>query len=120
MAQEFEKIKVYGSKLGALNKRAAITIPGVGIFVHPDDKNNIDLLRHEFGHILQRRKWGLWFFISKIALNSIISARKSNKNKQYKHMNFWTEWTANKLAYTYFNCPKDWNFKDYPIEASSI
>jgi len=124
MSLKFENIKVYTSKLGALNKRAAITLPGIGIFVHPIDKDNIDLLRHEFGHILQAKKWGIRFFILHIALQSLRSAQKANKNGFYNHMQNWTEWTANKLSYQYFNCPDDWNFKQYPIfaefEASKI
>lgn len=113
---KFEKIKVFGSTFGALKNRAAITIPGVGIFVHPKDKGNLDLLRHEFGHILQRRKYGFFFFFFKIAIISLKSARKANKNISYNHMHCWTEWTANNLAYQYFNCPDNWNFKAYPIE----
>ena len=115
---KFENIKVYTSKFGALSKRAAITLPGIGIFVNPIDKNNIDLLRHEFGHVLQAKKWGIVFFVFHIAFQSVRSARKANKNKSYKHMLFWTEWSANKLSYLYFNCPNDWNFTDYPIESN--
>jgi hypothetical protein len=119
MAREFEKIRVFGFAWGAFKKGAAITIPGIGIFVNPKDKDNIDLLRHEFGHVLQARTWGFWFFITKIAITSLKSARKANRNKQYKHMSMWTEYTANKLAYAYFNAPKDWNFKEYPIYPES-
>jgi hypothetical protein len=119
MFQNFENIKVYHSTLGYLKKRAAIAIPGIGILINPKDKENTDLLRHEFGHILQSRKWGFFFFYFKIAIISLRSAAKANRNKKYNHMECWTEWTANKLAYHYFNCPKDWNFKAYPIEAGS-
>lgn len=115
MAIKFEHIKVYSSTFGALKKRAAITIPGVGIFVHPMDLNNTGLLRHEFGHILQLRKTGILFFMMHIAITSLKSALKASKNKQYNHMHCWTEWSANKLSYQYFNCPADWNFKAYPI-----
>jgi hypothetical protein len=115
MSIKFEHIKVYSLKWGALKRRAAITIPGIGIFVHPIDKNNKDLLRHEFGHILQHRTWGLWFFYTHIAIQSVKSARKANKDKKFNHMSTWTEYTANILAYQYFNKPIDWNFRDYPI-----
>jgi hypothetical protein len=115
MSRKFENIKVYTSHIGALKKRAAVTIPGIGIFVNPLDKNNIDLLRHEYGHILQAKKWGFVYFMTHIAFISLRSARKANRNKAYNHMHCWTEWSANKLAYEYFSCPKDWNFRDYPI-----
>jgi hypothetical protein len=116
LKNHFEKVRLFQSRFGALKRRAAFTLPGIGIFVNPLDLNNKDLLRHEFGHILQARKWGLFFFIRYIALQSLRSAKKANKDKTYNHMQCWTEWTANKLAYKYFNCPKDWNFKAYPIE----
>jgi hypothetical protein len=119
MSFKFENTRVYCSTVGVLKRRAAIAIPGIGIFIHPTDINNTDLLRHEFGHILQRKKFGFFFFFFKIATASINSARKANKDATYNHMHCWTEWTANRLAYHYFNSPKDWNFKDYPIEVNS-
>ncbi|HRG58147.1 MAG TPA: hypothetical protein PK323_04270 [Bacteroidia bacterium] len=115
MKSKFENVNVYGSTFGALKRRAAVTIPGVGIFVHPIDINNTDLLRHEFGHFLQFKELGFIKFIFKIALKSLISASKANQNKDYKHMSCETEWLANKISYEYFNAPKDWNFNDYPI-----
>ncbi len=119
MSFKFQNIRVYCSTVGALKKRAAIAIPGIGIFIHPNDKNNQDLLRHEFGHILQRRKYGFFFFFFKIAVTSIKSARKANKDSSYNHMHCWTEWNANKLSYEFVKCPKDWNFKAYPINSLS-
>ena len=62
MSFKFENTRVYCSTVGALKRRAAIAIPGIGIFIHPTDINNTDLLRHEFGHILQRKKFGFFFF----------------------------------------------------------
>ena len=119
MSQKFENIKVYHSTFGPLGKRAAIAIPGIGIFINPKDKENINLLRHEFGHHLQRKKWGFFFFYFKIANISLRSAKKANTDKNYQHMHCWTEWTANKLAYHYFNCPEDWDFSAYPIQVDS-
>jgi hypothetical protein len=119
MSFKFQNIRVYCSTVGAIKRRAAIAIPGIGIFIHPADINNTDLLRHEFGHILQRKKFGFFFFFFKIATASINSARKANKDPAYNHMHCWTEWTANKLSYDFFNCPIDWNFKDYPIVANA-
>jgi hypothetical protein len=115
MSFKFENTKVYCSTLGPLSKRAAIALPFIGIFIHPKDKNNLDLLRHEFGHILQRKQYGFIFFYFKIAIVSIKSAKKANQNKNYNHMHCWTEWTANQLAYDYFKQPADWNFREYPI-----
>jgi len=90
---------------------AAFTLPGVGIFVNPNDVDNIDLLRHEFGHILQARNWGMNFFYEKIVPASL----KSASGNKYWHMNTWTEWSANRLSYIYFGKPDDWNHSKYPI-----
>src|SRR5690606_9793903 len=62
----FEGVRVHTSEVGELKNRAAFTLPGVGIFVNPKDAYNIDLLRHEFGHILQARVWGNKFFYGTI------------------------------------------------------
>ena len=69
MSFKFQNIRVYCSTVGALKRRAAIAIPGIGIFIHPADINNTDLLRHEFGHILQRKKFG--FFLNTHTLQHI-------------------------------------------------
>jgi hypothetical protein len=119
MPSKFENVNVYSATFGALKRRAAITIPGVGIIVNPKDKNNLDLLRHEFGHILQLRKYGISYFVFKIAFQSIFSAMKANRDRHYNHMSCFTEWTANQLSYDYFNSPSDWNFDKYPIKAVS-
>ncbi len=111
---KFEGYQVFASTIGRLKKGAAFVFPGIGIFVNPDDVNNNDLLRHEYGHILQAKKWGLWFFYSRIVPVSLWSASKHGKNK-FRHPDTWTEWSANQLSYSYFNKPTDWNFEKYPI-----
>lgn len=58
----FEGVRVYTTEVGAIGRRAAGTVPGVGIFVNPLDKYNVNLLRHEFGHILKAHEWGDDFF----------------------------------------------------------
>lgn len=97
-----------------------MTIPGIGIFVDTGKVNNIDLLRHEYGHILQYRKWGARAFWFSIAPTSLKSAYQAHKNPGFRHMDTWTEWSANRLAYHYFKQPPDWNMKDYPLEPSSL
>jgi hypothetical protein len=111
----FEGVSCFSSKLGELKNRAAVVLPGIGIFVHPDEVANISLLRHEFGHILQARKWGKRFFYRYIAWQSIISARRSSHDPTFVHQHTWTEWTANRLAYYFFKRPDDWDMKSYPI-----
>jgi hypothetical protein len=111
----FEDVPYFSSTIGNLKNRAALALPGIGIFVHPQDTKNIALIRHEFGHILQAKKWGKLFFYSTIAWTSLMSARKSNSDSNYDHQATWTEWSANKLAYNYFNQPADWPTQQYPL-----
>jgi hypothetical protein len=110
----FEGIRVVSLPFRRFREGAALTIPGVGLFVGKGWEKNTDLLRHEFGHILQYRKWGIWMFWKHIALDSLQSARKNISNKH--HMSTWTEWSANRLAYDYFKQPADWNLKCFPIQ----
>lgn len=113
--KRFENVRVYVLNCGVFRRGAAMTIPGIGIFVGPNDKNDISLLRHEFGHILQYRKWGAIVFWFKIAPASLRSVYKERKNKLHNHMESWCEWSANELSYQYFNSPADWEHNFYPI-----
>lgn len=111
----FEGVACFASRIGELKNRAAIALPGIGIFVHPDEVNNISLLRHEYGHFLQARKWGKRFFYRYIAWQSLHSAKRSSHDPAFNHQHTWTEWTANRLAYYFFKRPADWDMKSYPI-----
>ena len=114
----FEGIKIITSTIAALKHRAAFALPGIGIFVNPLDVKNTNLLRHEFGHILQAKKWGMWFFYKSIAPASLLSARKNGING-FCHQDTWTEWSANVLSYNYFNQPADWDFNQFPLAPGS-
>lgn len=111
----FEGVFIFASRVGELKNRAAVALPGIGIFVHPDEATNISLLRHEYGHVLQARKWGKRFFYRYIAWQSLSSARRSSHDTTFNHQHTWTEWTANRLAYYFFKRPNDWDKKSYPI-----
>lgn len=119
----FEGVRVYASEAGALKNGAAGTLPGVGIFVNPKDLYDIDLLRHEFGHILQAQVWGNKFFYGTIVPASLASANRANNDPSYNHQNSWTEVTANWFSYNYFGRPSDWNPAynyNYPSSGSYI
>ena len=111
----FEGIPFFTSTVGELKNHAAIALPGIGIFIHPDDVRNMPLLRHEFGHMLQAKMWGKFFFYRTIAWISLKSAVRAGRNASFNHHNTWTEWSANLLSYEYFGKPLDWDFKKYPI-----
>lgn len=108
----FEGIKVYGLNFGYFRQGAAVTIPGVGFFVGRQDINNEALLRHEFGHILQYRKWGFCFFWFCIAPVSLLSAWKCRLSMNFNHMDTWTERSANGLSYRYFKKAASTRFLD--------
>jgi hypothetical protein len=114
--KKFESISLIPINAGVFKKGAAVAIPGLGIIAGNAGIENRDLLRHEFGHILQFRKWGFIFYWLRIAPESVLSARKAMKIKTYNHMDCWTEWSANLLSYHYFKNPSDWNFTRFPIE----
>lgn len=68
MKTKFEGVTVFIINIKSFNRGAAVTIPGVGIFVGKKHSQNIDLLRHEFGHMLQFRQNGFFIFGSKLLL----------------------------------------------------
>lgn len=81
-----------------------MTLPGICIVVYPganSTSRNIDLLRHEFGHILQSRKTGVLLFYLRIGIPSLYSAMRNGK-RGHRHHDFWTEVWANELAVAHF------------------
>lgn len=109
---KFNNVKVWIINVGPFKRGAAMALPGIGIFIGRTYAHDQALLRHEFGHILQARKWGLFFFYTKVAISSLISAWK----KPSMHNFHWTEWTANYLSYNYFHTENTfWNHFAYPI-----
>ena len=116
MLRYFEGVRVFTLDNLKFNEGAAITIPGIGIFIGIKQIYNMDLLMHEFGHILQRRQKGFLFYWFKIAPVSLWSAFETWKDNNHIHMSTWTEWSANRLSYDHFKHFADWNFNDYPIQ----
>lgn len=116
--KKYEGVNVYALNGKNFKHGAAVTIPGIGIFIGINQQNNTGLLRHEFGHVLQRKDKGFIFFWFYVAPLSLWSAAKSRKNKNHVHMRSRSEWTANLLSYNYFQQPLDWDFDKYPIKQS--
>lgn len=115
MLRRFEGVRLIPLNSGIFLMGAAVALPGIGIVAAEKGLQATGLLRHEFGHILQFRKWGFFFFWIRIAPASLRSARKANRENSYNHMHCWTEWSANQLSYTYFGNPADWDFERYPV-----
>lgn len=118
---EFENASVYESPIlgNYPAEYSGITLPPVGIFVGQGVyAGDLDFIRHEFGHILQYKKYGLYTYYKVFAKESIISA---SIHTEKEHNIFWTETYANYLSYNYLkpkitnNLIKGWNFQEYPI-----
>jgi RHS repeat-associated protein len=108
---KFEGVNVYESSIhGQWSPRggySGVTIPERGIIVatglYKEDEYNNDkwYMRHEFGHILQYRKFGTLAYYRIIAPESFLSATMHGK-LGWNHNNFWTETYANYLSSKYF------------------
>ena len=114
-AKSFEGVKVYLLDRKKFNHGSAVCIPGIGIIIGKSQIDNNQLLMHEFGHVLQYREKGFFFFWFKIAPSSLYSAYRNHK-KGHLHKNYWTEISANNLSYRHFNRPIEWDFKNFPIK----
>jgi hypothetical protein len=124
----FEGTRVYESRflttiksnnqgLVVAKHHAGIALPplGVGVGIGTfSQKENMELVYHEFGHILQARKFGLRDFYGIIAPLSLFSAIRDGI-QGHSHRTFWTEVLANQMAYTYFDCPNTWS-ASFPLE----
>jgi hypothetical protein len=125
---KIEGVNVFESMaLGKWSPRggySGVTIPergitvGLGVFNHDDD-----MIKHEFGHILQFRTHGARAYWSVIGPESIWSAVKHNKN-EWNHNKYWTETYANYLSRNYFGLKISsegwdsfyWNYIEYPVK----
>ncbi len=119
MAYRFQGVRLICLNAGDLRKGAAVALPGIGIITGKSNLQNVNLLRHEFGHFLQYRSMGFLFYWGRIAPLSLRSALKARKKRDYNHMSCWTEWSANLLSYNYFKKPADWDVENYPLKPPS-
>ncbi len=76
-------------------RNSGFALPPVGIFVGKKDQF---LIMHEFGHVLQARKYGLLKFYFLYAIPSVYSFLFFRQ----KHRIFYAELDANRLALDYF------------------
>ena len=106
---QFEGINVYESKLlGNIHGKCyGVAIPKRGIIVGKGTftcgvKDGMQMMQHEFGHILQYRKYGSLVYWLVIAPESFINAVYF----PLSHYSFWIETWANHLSKEYFS--KSW------------
>jgi RHS repeat-associated protein len=112
-------VSINNSDVRDLKYGAAFTTPWSGINLSYDfygSRTGLlkDLVRHEFGHILQYRRYGAAFY-GVMAATSVVSAWASDSEAQ--HQRSWSESEANTLSYMFFGFPVDWNRGAYPINA---
>jgi RHS repeat-associated protein len=100
-------------------KGNAVTLPGLGIFINPSDATDEDLLRHEFGHVLQSRLSGNSAFYLLYGLPSVISGLRQKSNSSYDHHLFWTEIDANIMSKETLKIER-WNTDRFPLEVPVI
>lgn len=102
---KFEGISIYETRrLGHGYNSGGLALPGFGIIVGQGTYSQTcdeDIIRHEFGHILQARQIGWLAFYLLVGIPSLMSAWTSGWHKG--HQNYWTEGWANYLSMQYFN-----------------
>ena len=110
----FYRVDVFTSDI--FNGSEAATLPGIGIFMNKDHLTDLDLLMHEYGHILQAKKYGMLYFYKTIVPTSLSSANQNNTNTEntFYHHDTWTEWSANDLSNDYFK-PNKWDMTRFPL-----
>jgi RHS repeat-associated protein len=120
---KFEGVDVYETpELGTGYGSGGITLPGRGITVGKGvyTKNlDFELMQHEFGHTLQIKQMGAARFLKEVGLPSLRSASKHGVNG-WKHNEFWTEVSANRLSKAYFDSnyqylSQPWNHIRFPL-----
>ena len=115
----FEGVPIYESpSLGRGMYSGGITLPGRGIVVGTDvfsKKQDLWLLKHEFGHILQAKEIGVLNFYTFVGPTSLGSATRSG-SWGLPHREWWTETWANYLSYNYFGKPNNWPRLRFPIK----
>lgn len=105
----FQGVNVFESRrLGNIRAAySAVTIPERGIIAadgvfSSQMKKGLAMIQHEYGHILQYRKVGTYFYYSVIAKESLANCMFDKVFKTDTHSSFWTETWANYLSKNYF------------------
>jgi len=100
----FHNVAIYeASWMGSGHSSAGITLPGYGIIVGSgvySEEKDLQLVMHEYGHILQYRLIGWWRFYLIVGISSLLSAWTNGYKKG--HQNHWTESWCNHLSRAYF------------------
>lgn len=109
----------------------SFTLPGStrsqgGIYLQAGQQNSQDLIRHEFGHILQAEQSSLDCYYSNIAISSAWSAVKATVGSyihvgNYRHQCYETETDANLrhiALLTFEGATGTWNYIEFPTSCS--
>ncbi len=113
---KFHGTAVYESSfLGYGYNSAGLCLPGIGIFIGKDTYSlDLDVIRHEYGHILQAQMIGYIPFYLLVGIPSLLSAWTHGYGKG--HQQYWTEGWCNSLAKEYFS-EAPWPDVRFPVRA---
>ena len=118
--EKYPGIKIYSTML--VSNRSAITLPGLGIFIHPNLSGEIKemVLQHEYGHFLDFKSLSphpVLRYIKFYVLIGIPSLLSALFKRWGNHRHYWTEVRANNLALTWFGDNLNSNFlNNYPLK----
>lgn len=121
----YRGVTIYENPL--MNLSGSFTFPGLtransAIYLQSyyansmSSQGTIDVIKHEFGHILQREALGITCYFTEIAINSPISAAKNGVNG-YRHQCYYTETDANRRSKQFHQINEPsyvWNETLYP------
>jgi len=117
VGQYLNEVDVYETaELGIGKNSGGVTLPGIGIIVGQGVHSkgaNLDLMKHEFGHVLQYRLIKSNAYYRVIGTSSLASASLHGVDG-HSHNKFWTETWANYLSQQYHGGA--WNTIDFPIK----
>lgn len=112
---KYEGVSIYEtSRLGYGYNSAGLALPGFGIIIGDgtfSKAQDEDVVRHEFGHILQARTIGYICFYLFVGIPSLLSAWTAGWKKG--HQVYWTEGWANHLSLHYFK-DNPWPHRRFP------
>jgi len=113
----FEGTHVYeSSTLGGGYNSGGLALPGIGIVVGKgtfSQELGLEVVQHEFGHVLQYRLVGPFWFYLVVGPLSLLSAWTNWHGRG--HRRYWTEQWANHLAAEYFGKEK-WPYWRFPCQ----
>lgn len=121
---KYEGVSIYETpRLGYGYNSGGLALPGFGIIIGDGTYSKAkdeDIVKHEFGHILQARMIGYICFYLFVGIPSLLSAGTGGWKKG--HQVYWTEGWANYLSMQRFgaSCWPHHRFPPRPISTRTL